>query len=171
MGGVYSYVETLWAREYFIAVLGLDSAGKSALVHRITYGNVVDTVPTCGFNITSAKIHHSHVQLADVCGQDSIRQLWSVMYHAADGVIYVIDGTDPVRIPLALEELNKVMKYPSLELKPFLILVNKHDEKDAVECATLKHQIEGNNWRAFDVSVKTGHGVNEALTWFDANLE
>lgn len=171
MGGVYSVVMDYFAREYFIAVLGLDGAGKSALVHRITYGNVVDTVPTCGFNITSARIHNSIVQLADMCGQDSIRQLWSVMYHAADGVIYVIDGTDTERVEEAMHELKKVMLYPSLEDKPFLILVNKHDEEGAIECATLKKELGGCNWRAFDVSVKTGHGVDEALTWFSSNLE
>ena len=170
MGGVYSLVMDYWAPEYFVAVLGLDGAGKTALVQRITYGNVVETVPTCGFNISKVKVHNCSIQLADVCGQDSIRSLWGVMYHAADGVIYVVDGTDLSRVPLAMSELKKVMAYPSLEGKPFLILINKHDE-NAMECSVLKEQIVGLNWRAFDVSVKDGTGVNEALTWFAANLE
>lgn len=171
MGAVFSSIHDYFAREYFVAVLGLDSAGKTALVHRITYGTVVDTVPTCGFQITSAKIHHSYVQLADMCGQDLIRQLWGVMYHNADGVIYVIDGTDALRLSTSLLELNKVMLYPSLENKPFLILVNKQDEDNAIQCASIKHDIRGNLWRAFDVSIKTGDGVDDALTWFAANLE
>lgn len=170
MGTVFSFVMDMWNRQYFVAVLGLDGAGKTALVHRITYGNVVETVPTCGFNIVKARMHNAVVELADVCGQDSIRSLWGVMYHAADGVIYVVDGSDMERLPLALSELNKVMAYPSLRDKPFVVLVNKQDQH-AVDCCDLKSRIHGDRWRAYNVSVKNGDGVDDALVWFVANLE
>ncbi len=169
MGGVYSSLVTYWAPEYFVVVLGLDGAGKSALSHRIMYGSTTETVPTCGFVISKVKINNSCIQLADMCGQDAIRSMWGVMYHTADGVIYVIDGTDVGRIPLAMSELKKVMSYPSLENKPVLILVNKQDE-EAVDCATLKYDVKGENWRMFNVSVKTGDGVDSALSWLEANL-
>ena len=91
------------------------------------------------------------------------------MYHSADGVIFVVDGADKERLPLALRELNRVRKYPMLEDKPFLILVNKQDQ-DATTSAELRGQVLGEMWRMFDVSVKTGRGVDEAFTWLDANL-
>ena len=169
MGSVYSSFVTYMYPEYFVVVLGLDGAGKSALSHRIMYGSVTDTVPTCGFVMSKVKINNSHVCLVDMCGQDGIRPIWGAMYHAADGIIFVVDGTDVGRIPLAMSELRNVMSYPNLENKPVLILVNKHDE-DAVDSATLKSSVRGENWRMFNVSVKTGDGVDEALSWLEANL-
>ena len=56
-----------------------------------------------------------------------------------------------------------------LQDKPFLILVNKHD-MNAVDAQLLKHQIRGDRWRAFNVSVKTGKGLDEALVWFTNNV-
>ena len=169
MGGVYSSFVSYLYPEYFVVVLGLDGAGKSALAHRIMYGTVNDTVPTCGFVMSKVKINNSHVCLVDMCGQDGIRPTWGVMYHAADGVIYVVDGTDVSRLPLAMTELRTVMSYPSLEDKPFLIMINKQDD-GAVDCATLKYNVKGENWRMFNVSVKTGDGVDDALSWLEANL-
>ena len=122
-----------------------------------------------GFFVHGVRINHTLIQMADVAGQDSMRMLWSVMYHAAHGVIYVIDGTDLERLPLAMAELKKVMEYPSLEDKPFLILMNKHD-RNAMDVRIMKPQIHGDRWRAFNVSVKTGEGIDEAMIWFHSNL-
>ena len=96
------------------------------------------------------------MKVADVAGQDSMRGLWSVMYHRADGIIYVIDGKDIGRLPLAISELKKVMDYPALEDKPFLILVNKHDigafDASACQERSAQRTVEGiqclcENWR------------------------
>ena len=127
MGGVLSWVQDYWQGEIFVAVLGLDCAGKSALVHRLQYKDVEEPLPTMGFFVHTLRVNNTLMKVADVAGQDSMRGLWSVMYHRADGIIYVIDGKDIGRLPLAISELKKVMDYPALEDKPFLILVNKHD--------------------------------------------
>jgi ADP-ribosylation factor-like protein 1 len=167
---MYSSFVTYMYPEYFVVVLGLDGAGKSALSHRMMYGSVTDTVPTCGFVMSRVKINNSHVCLVDMCGQDGIRPMWGVMYHRADGIIYVVDGTDFDRLSLSMSELKTVMAYPTLEDKPFLILINKQDDGGAVDCASLKYNIKGENWRMFNVSVKTGDGVDSALSWLEANL-
>ena len=169
MGIVMSWATAYWYGEKFVALLGLDGAGKTSLVDRLKLGDMDAPLPTMGFKIDKMYLHNCMVQIADVAGQDSMRNLWSVMYHSADGIIYMIDGNDFERLPLAMSELKKVMDYPSLENKPFLILVNKHD-KNAVDVKLLKHQLRGDTWRAFNVSVKTGEGIDEALMWFISNV-
>lgn len=169
MGGVLSWAQDYWQSEIFVTVLGLDSAGKSALVHRLQYKDIEEPLPTMGFFVHTLRLNNTLMKVADVAGQDSMRGLWSVMYHRADGIIYMIDGNDIGRLPLAISELQKVMAYPSLEGKPFLVLVNKHD-LNAFDASLIKKDLHNGLWRVYNVSVKTGDGIQEALTWFHANL-
>ena len=169
MGSVLSWMQDYWQGEIFVAILGLDCAGKSALVHRLQYGDTEEPLPTMGFFIHTLRLNHTPMKVADVAGQDSMRGLWSVMYHRADGIIYMIDGRDIGRLPLAVSELKKVMDYPALEGKPFLILVNKKDI-GAFGGSLVKKDLHKGLWRVYDVSVRTGEGLQEALAWFHANL-
>ena len=169
MGNVLTWAASYWYGEKFIALLGLDGAGKTSLVQRLKMGDIDNPLPTMGFSIEKMTLHNSMLQVADVAGQDSMRTLWGALYHSADGIIYMIDGNDFERLPLAMAELKKVMEYPSLEDKPFLVLVNKHD-KNAVDVKLLKPQLRGDGWRAFNVSVKTGAGLDDALMWFISNV-
>ena len=169
MGNALTWVSSFWYGEKFVALLGLDGAGKTSLVDRLKLGDIDDPLPTMGFKIDNLVLHNSMLQIVDVAGQDKMRVLWGALYHSADGIIYMIDGNDLKRLPLAMCELKRVMEYPSLQDKPFLILVNKHD-MNAVDAQLLKHQIQGNRWRAFNVSVKTGAGLDEALMWFISNV-
>ena len=122
-----------------------------------------------GFFVHSIRIQNTLLKVADVAGQDAMRNLWSVMYHRAEGIIYVIDGNDVARLPLAISELKKVMAYPALEGKPFLILVNKHDLV-AFDASLVKKDLAPGLWRVFNVSVNSGDGIQKAITWFHANL-
>ena len=169
MGGVLSWVQDYWQGDIFVAILGLDGAGKSALVHRLQYKDTEEPLPTMGFFVHTMRIQNTLLKVADVAGQDAMRNLWSVMYHRAEGIIYVIDGNDYARLPLAISELKKVMAYPSLEGKPFLILVNKHD-LNAFDASLVKKDLAPGVWRVFNVSVKSGDGIQEAVTWFHANV-
>ena len=169
MGNGMAWVYSFWQREFFVAILGLDGAGKTSLVEHLQFGDMGEALPTLGFNITNVQINNSVMQFADLAGQDSMRVLWGALYHSADAVVYVIDGTDTARLPLAMSELKKVMEYPSLNEKPFLILVNKHD-RNAIDVNVLKHQIKGVRWRAFNVSVKNNKGLDEAFLWLETNL-
>ena len=164
-----SWVYSFWQKEYFVAVLGLDGAGKTSLVEHLKVGYMGEPLPTIGFHITNVRVNNCMIQFADLAGQDAMRRIWGALYHSADAVVYVVDGTDLNRLPLAMSELKSVMTYPALEDKPFLILVNKHDE-NAVDVKVLKHQIVGDRWRAYNVSVKEGKGLDEALLWLEANL-
>lgn len=169
MGNAFSWVTSFWYGEKFVALLGLDGSGKSSLVERLKLGDIDNPLPTMGFAVHNLVLHNSMLQIVDVAGQDKMRVLWGALYHSADGIIYMIDGNDLERLPLAMCELKRVMEYPSLQDKPFLILVNKHD-MNAVDAQLLKHQVQGDRWRAFNVSVKTGQGIDEALMWFTNNV-
>jgi small GTP-binding protein len=169
MGSTISWFYGFWHREYFVAVLGLDGAGKTSLVEHLKVGYMGEPLPTMGFNITDVRVNNCTIKFADLSGQEGMRRIWSSLYHSADAIVYVVDGTDVSRLPLAMSELKTVKSYPTLEDKPFLILVNKQDE-NAVDVKVLKHQITGDRWRAYNVSVKEDKGLDEAFLWLEANL-
>ncbi len=169
MGNAVTWVYSFWHKEFFVAVLGLDSAGKTSLVEHLKTGYMGEPLPTMGFHISKIQVNNCVIQFADLAGQDAMRKLWGALYHSADGVVYVIDGADKVRLPLAISELKSVMAYPALVDKPFLVLVNKFDER-ALDTSSLKDQIVGDRLRVFNISVKQNNGIDEAFVWFVSNL-
>lgn len=169
MGGVLSWFTTYFQNEKFVAVLGLDGAGKTALVHHLMFGEAIEPLPTIGFYIHNVLVNNMVMQVVDVCGSGFDSGIWSHMYHSADGIIYVVDSTDKERLQLAFTTLDSVMLYPTMEGKPFVILMNKQDG-DGVSASDVKHMVEPGFWRVFDVSVKTGEGIDEAMVWFASNL-
>ena len=92
MGNVLTWASSFWYGEKFVALLGLDGAGKTSLVDRLKLGDINDPLPTMGFKIDNLVLHNSMLQIADVAGQDKMRMLWGALYHSADGIIYMIDG-------------------------------------------------------------------------------
>ena len=164
-----SWMTWFWENEKFCAVLGLDGAGKTALVQRIRDGDVSETVPTMGFTVDTLTLHGANVQLADVCGQDAMRVIWLSFFHSADAIIYVVDGTDRERLGVAIEELERVLLYPSTRGKPLLLLCNKQD-MGAMDVKDIKFDVPHDIWRGFNVSVKTGENVDDALLWLIRNL-
>ena len=66
MGGVLSWVQDYWQGDIFVAILGLDGAGKSALVHRLKYADVEEPLPTMGFFVHSIRIQNTLLKVADV---------------------------------------------------------------------------------------------------------
>ena len=52
MGGVLSWVQQYFEDEKFVVVLGLDGAGKTALVHRLRFGRRTTLCRQWGFTST-----------------------------------------------------------------------------------------------------------------------
>ena len=49
MGNTMSWVYSFWEKEFFVAVLGLDGAGKTSLVEHLKIGDMGEPLPTMGF--------------------------------------------------------------------------------------------------------------------------
>src|SRR5688572_28443109 len=57
MGNVLKAIRNLFPqdRKVRILLLGLDNAGKTTLLYRMKLGDVINTVPTIGFNVESVQ--------------------------------------------------------------------------------------------------------------------
>ena len=68
------------AAEFKIVFVGLNNAGKTTIVYRLSLGQVVATTPTIGSNVE--EFTHGNVKFLvwDVGGQESLRDTWTTYY-------------------------------------------------------------------------------------------
>ena len=127
MGTLFSKV---WARmigtkEMRILMVGLDAAGKTTILYKMKLGEVVNTIPTIGFNVETVEYKNISFNVWDVGGQDKIRLLWRHYYQNTQGLIFVVDSNDRDRIEENREELHKMLAEDELKDAVLLVFANK----------------------------------------------
>ena len=114
-------------REARILMLGLDAAGKTTILFKLKLGEVVQSIPTIGFNVETVEFKNCKFNVWDVGGQDKIRPMWKHYYQNAEGLIFVVDSSDRNRVDKAREELKKMLAEEDLKEVVLLVLANKQD--------------------------------------------
>ncbi|PKI85895.1 hypothetical protein MVES_000611 [Malassezia vespertilionis] len=119
-------------QELKITILGLDNAGKTTLMYKMTLGSVVATAPTIGSNTETFEYKNLKFMLWDVGGQTSLRNSWSQYLAATNALIYVVDSNDRDRIALARSELHRIGTEEGITHAPILVWANKQDRRSAI---------------------------------------
>lgn len=149
---------------------GLDSAGKTTLVKHLK-GEPTDTIsPTLGFNIETLSYGEYQLNLWDVGGQTTIRSYWRNYFEATDGLVWVVDATDLVRLDTCRAELAKLLVEERLFGASLLVLANKQDLPGALSDAAIAEaldlgSIKNRHWSVQSTSAVTGAGLEAALAW------
>ena len=76
-----------------ITMVGIDSAGKTALLYKYVRDEIVNSIPTIGFNCERTKINDTKYVIYDIVGSGNMPMLWHQYYKSSKGIIYVIDET------------------------------------------------------------------------------
>ncbi len=78
MGGQLSKMmgKIFGSKEMRLLMLGLDAAGKTTILYKLTLRQDVTTIPTVGFNVETVTYKNVKFNVWDVGGQDKIRPLW-----------------------------------------------------------------------------------------------
>lgn len=100
MGNIFAKVwdRMTGTKEMRILMVGLDAAGKTTILYKLKLGEIVNTIPTIGFNVETVEYKNITFNVWDVGGQDKLRALWQHYYHGTEGLIYVVDSADHDRI-------------------------------------------------------------------------
>jgi GTPase SAR1 family protein len=61
----------------------------------------------------------------DIGGQKAIREYWGNYYENTDGIVWVIDSADDIRLEEATNELTALISEKLMEKVPLLIYCNK----------------------------------------------
>ncbi len=69
----------------------------------------------------------------DIGGQKAIRPYWKNYFENTDGLVYVVDSSDEVRLKECTEELQNLMQEDNLKNVPMLVFANKQDLQFALD--------------------------------------
>merc|ERR1711934_275946 len=119
-------------KEARILMLGLDNAGKTTILKKMSEEDITNIMPTQGFNIKSLVHEGFKLNVWDIGGQKTIRAYWSNYFESTDALVFVIDSSDRRRLEESGSELNELLQDDRLAGIPLLIFANKQDLLQAV---------------------------------------
>lgn len=164
------------SKELRILLLGLDNAGKTSCLKKLSEEEISHIMPTQGFNIKSLSQEGFKLNVWDIGGQKAIRPYWKNYYENTDALVYVIDSADRKRMEETGVELNSLIEEERLAGVPVLILANKQDlitampPKEISEALHL-HNIRDRQWQIQACSAKAGTGLQEGIEWVLKTVE
>ncbi|XP_024114312.1 ADP-ribosylation factor-like 4aa [Oryzias melastigma] len=161
-------------QSFHIAILGLDSAGKTTILYRLQFNEFVNTVPTKGFNSEKVKLSLPGSRTVtfhfwDVGGQEKLRPLWKSYTRCTDGIIFVVDSVDTERMEEAKTELHKIAKSSENQGVPLLVVANKQDLRNSLsleeieKLLALKELGPATPWHLQASCAIIGEGLGEGL--------
>ncbi|XP_069749939.1 ADP-ribosylation factor-like protein 2 isoform X2 [Narcine bancroftii] len=130
-------------REVRLLMLGLDNAGKTTILKKFN-GEDIDTIsPTLGFNIKTLEHRNFKLNIWDVGGQRSLRSYWRNYFESTDGLIWVVDSADRLRLEDCKRELSVLLREEALDLD----------------------SIKTHHWCIRDCSAVTGDNLLAGIDW------
>ncbi|TDL23019.1 Arf-domain-containing protein [Rickenella mellea] len=171
---------------YRALIAGLDFAGKTTFLYKLKLGEIVNTIPTIGFNVESVPLYsgpRSRPPIEVICwelgGCDKIRPLTRHYTSGMDMVIWIVDCNDRSRLKESVFELDLVANHMDVvEDAPILILANKQDMTNALSVQdvllAVKDICKGRLWNVFPISCYRPldeSGIPSAFSWLTSALE
>ena len=164
-----------------VLVVGLDGAGGTSCLYQMVLGKRLETIPTLGVNQEVIQVDGMELACWDIGGLDKLRPLWRQYSRNADGVVFVVDSTDPPRMKLATEELAKLYastsKKPGLNPeRPLLIFANKQDLPEAASGREVRQVLNVDslpveNFKVFESTVNDRMTLYKGFSWLAGELK
>lgn len=156
-------------------MIGDTSVGKSCLLTRFADDQFSDNyVTTIGvdfrFKTMIIKDKIAKVQVWDTAGQERYRSITNAYYRGAEAIMIVFDMTNKESFQNIQNWMDEIIKYTG---KDVLICIggNKTDLPDQkVTSNDIDNFKKKKGLSVFEVSAKTGAGVEEAFTYLVTNL-
>lgn len=183
-------------RQLRLLVLGLDNAGKTTVVKRLCGLSIDRIEPTLGFQIQTLDYQLNdttsdplQLHLWDIGGQTSIRAYWRNYFEQTDGLVWVVDSSDTMRLELVRQELESLLQQEKLAGATLLVLANKvdllpSDNGSATDAATTAAemvtgalklnelvQYVNRHWKVIPCSAVTGTGLEEGIGWLVEDIQ
>ena len=157
--------------QYKLLFLGETSVGKTSLLIRFTDGKFDEekSLPTLGVDVRYKYIileeKKIRLDIWDTAGQERFKNITKNYLQGANGIILVCDVTNKDSFDKLKTWLNDAQINVSTETE-MIIVGNKIDliEKRKVKFETLKEFGDKHNIDVFEVSAKTGEGVEDIFS-------
>uniref|UniRef100_A0A3B3D8Y9 ADP-ribosylation factor-like 2 n=1 Tax=Oryzias melastigma TaxID=30732 RepID=A0A3B3D8Y9_ORYME len=130
-------------REVRLLMLGLDNAGKTTILKKFNGEDVSTISPTLGFNIKTLEHRGFKLNIWDVGGQKSLRSYWRNYFESTDGLVWVVDSADRLRLDDCKRELRALLLEEALALD----------------------EIKSHHWCIIGCSAITGENLLAGVDW------
>lgn len=158
---------------HHIVMIGLDGAGKTSLLYKAKWKELVNVHPTMSFNVECLNITKKiKYKIWDIGGRESNRPLWKAYVRRSEAIVFVVDSTESSRFEEARHELFNLLNSESAQLNsrvPILVLANKQDLAGAMSCDLLASELtlsslnERHLWHIEPTSIQAGDGFLQSL--------
>jgi GTP-binding protein SAR1 len=173
---ILSYLHTtlinlgLFSAHAKLLLLGLDNAGKTTLLGKITDNHLASHQPTAHPQSRALLIGNTTCHTFDLGGHAQARRLWRDYFPAVSGILFLVDASDRERFGEARAELDALLGLEEIKGVPFVVLGNKIDCPGAVSETELRYELgifQGTERpvELFMCSVVLGFGYREAFEW------
>jgi small GTP-binding protein len=177
MGFIFSRILDFFSRSrnnFKIIILGIQNAGKTTILYRLSIGQLVKTTPTIGSNVEEISYNNVKLQAWDLGGQQSTRSVWDVYFVNTDAIIYVIDTHDETYDD-SKTQFYKLLSNEALKNAIILIYANKQDLPGAKNVAEIIQiyeldTIKDHIWHIQPCSAQTGEGLITGMKWLSDQL-
>ena len=177
MGFIFSKILDFFSRSrsnFKIIILGIQNAGKTTILYRLSLGQLVQTTPTIGSNVEEISYNNVKLQAWDLGGQESTRSVWDVYFVNTDAIIYVID-THETNYEESKIQFYKLLENEALKNTVILIYANKQDLQGAKGVNEIMQiyefdKIKDHIWHIQPCSAQTGEGLVTGMKWLSDQL-
>jgi ADP-ribosylation factor-like protein 2 len=106
----------------------------------------------------------------DVGGQKSLRAFWRNYFESTDGLIFVVDSSDKLRLNDCKTELKNLLTEERLMGATLLVFANKQDLMGSLKCEDIKNLLElesitTHHWKIVGCSAYSGHNLLDGIDW------
>ncbi|KAG1955459.1 ADP-ribosylation factor-like protein [Pimephales promelas] len=106
----------------------------------------------------------------DVGGQKSLRSYWRNYFESTDGLVWVVDSADRLRLEDCRKELSTLLLEERLAGATLLVFANKQDlpgslSKDAIREVLALDDIKTHHWCIVGCSAVTGENLLTGVDW------
>ncbi|KAL3078729.1 hypothetical protein niasHT_036066 [Heterodera trifolii] len=130
-----AYSEMTRKDEFFVALFGLDGAGKTAYVERLKAHfdrhyrcrNLAKLASTVGLNHVRVPLAGAVLNMWDLGGQAELRPLWHSYLAECHAIVFVVDSSDVQRLPEVCSALESIFAVERVCQLPLMVLFNKCD--------------------------------------------
>ncbi|KAL0949087.1 hypothetical protein HGRIS_009178 [Hohenbuehelia grisea] len=155
-------------KEMRILFLGLDNAGKTTVLKKLSGEDVHDISPTLGFNIKTLVHGRYTLNIWDVGGQRTLRPYWRNYFEQTDALVWVVDSGDRMRMQDCKEELHSLLLEDASA--SLLVLANKQDIRGSMSDVEIRNaldlrSIKSHHWSIIACSAVTGENLQFGLDW------
>jgi len=161
-----------------VLVVGLDGSGKSTIIEKLkpdAHRNM-EIAPTVGFNVDEFQKGSVSFKVFDMSGAGRYRNLWEKYYKDAQGIMYVIDSADKIRMCVVKDELDQLLGHKDLSTVPLLFFANKMDIPNSLAAPdiALALRLEDIKDRPINIvpsNALTGEGLDRGIDWLAGQVK